>query len=300
MKERDDAIHAKTETQNRAERWIRKIQDARAKERSAHERELMDCDARREVAESKLHELSSRFQQHRNERWGGDGDGGPDVVSIGADWADTLSVNSAGSAPTHLAGKVLLHAAMGGGGTTQVARRPAAKDAGKAKSKGGSRIPSDQELRAQVQRADQRTKVASRSRGADQVVRAARGGDSRSGKGAAPAAPAPADHSTVMPAWHTLVAQTRKLHADKGSASLEKKPRPALAMGSAGGLRGKHDGSSSSSSSSSSSGGGGNRASSETPTSENQVPVPQPPEPVPGASGKGRWAARAAAARRER
>ena len=93
VKQRDDAIKAKVETQTRAEQWIRKIQDARAKERSAHKRELMECDARREAAESKLHLLSSRFQ--RNFRWSEDSDDG----------ADTMSVNSVGSAPTHLAGQ---------------------------------------------------------------------------------------------------------------------------------------------------------------------------------------------------
>ena len=187
VKQRDDEIKAKLETQTRAEQWIRKIQDARAKERSAHTRELMDCDARREAAENKLHLLSSRFQRNgqRNLRWSEDSD----------DSADTLSVNSVGSAPTHLAGQALEQAA---------------------KSVGDSGLGY----------AVQRGQMASKRRGADQVSRASEGRKGRSGRTPPSVVPPPAAapaaaHPMAMPDWYSLVEQTRKLHAADKNASSE-------------------------------------------------------------------------------
>lgn len=257
MKQRDDAIKAKVETQTRAEQWIRKIQDARAKERSAHKRELMECDARREAAESKLHLLSSRFQ--RNFRWSEDSDDG----------ADTMSVNSVGSAPTHLAGQALQQAANSVG---------------------------DSGLGYAVQLGE----TASKSRGADQVARASEGRGDRGTRTPAPlpaaaavalppvtAPPATAPATAIAPAqsmaipdWHSLVEQTRKLHADNNA-----NPEPA-GVNSATGRR-------SNSSSISSGITSGDRL-----ASDGQVQ--QASAVMPATSAKGRWAARAAEARRRR
>ena len=312
VSERDDAVRAKTDTQSRAELWIRKIQDARAKERSAHERELIECDARREAAESKLHSLYLQCQQngHRHRRWSGDGNGGAGQdTAIGAGWVEDLSVNIASPAPTHLAGKALQQAVSNAGATTRAVRQSAASDGSKAKHDNDPRI-----VDVQPQRGGQHLKLAAESRGADQVVRAARGSDRRSGKAAS--APVSAGHPTAMPDWHALVEQTKKLRADNsGSASgsnfrrlasahdrnhsggqeLETKSDPEVAMGSASvecAPDGKCD------KNSSSDGGTSGSSSSSSSSSSNGVRGRHPAVPVPGASGKGRWAARAAAAAR--
>ena len=313
--ERDDAVRAKIETQSHAELWIRKIQDARTKERSAHERELMECDARREAAESKLHALSLQCKHHghRYRRWSGDGDGGAGLDTVvGAGWVEGLSVNSASSAPTHLAGKALQQAVSNAGASTRAARQSAAPVDSQAKH---DNDPSSDDF--QLQRGGQHMKMAADSRGADQVVRAARGSDSRSGKRAS--APVAAGRSTAMPGWHALVMeQTKKLHADKpGRASgsnfrrlarahgtnhsagleMDTKSDPEVAMGSASVERvsdGECDRSSISSSSRSSS------STTTTSTSSSNNVGRGLAVPAPGANGKGRWAARAAAAARRR
>ena len=215
---RDDAVAKREETEERAERWIRKIHDARAEERAAHENDLAESEARREAAEGKLHNLWVRFGRTTSGRTGSYQDADQAV----AGWMDGAgSVVSTGSAPTHLAGLALQQAAM----APRQPQRPPRSGRAWHRETNSARRRSIGEV---VERADRNDNLLRRESPEPERVAASstarpsakrRGTDrvARPGKAGSPLRPT--SPVCEMPNWQSVVQATQKLHAERASAA---------------------------------------------------------------------------------